>query len=1210
MTTAETSPISDSEKSRLVDHLREKVVAGLSGRDGADLVDVVPSRAVFAGLLHPARDLAAPTSVNEVSTAPGQDVSIGVDFRVLPDPGDSTVRLTLAPRWSHYYAVFPTYSQVLAANPAPTEKTAQPAAELRSDNPSVVGPPLDAPTEGEDSERNEDQAEAGVASSEDTVPEAETGGGRVVLPRVFRRINARPNPITVSISRVSGTVVAKAGEAEIGFALGEIRDAIAKDPECWRHLGDPSSGERSLGYRGVLASETAFLQALGGVQGDRIAVPEWSASLQVESQPDATVSGALRVKILLVNQTKRTEGGDAGLREDVLFDAGLDVTIESGQLAPFEFLLAPSDYKNTPTMPARGINCSVVRRLTPHVCLSTDTLPVFQQPLFRTRNQLQIVFSQLDTPEYLAVLRNIVVEMNAYLARWDTFLQDEAVRTFTDDERRACLADREAFAAETAQFELGIECLKDNALLARAFRLMNRVFGRLGAASGGRVTAWRLFQIGFIVSQLPALAVREMAPERDDDLSRRLNEVFPEVGVLWFPTGGGKTEAYLGLIATALLFDRLRGKKRGVSAWMRFPLRMLSLQQLERLARVVAALNVLREEEKDVAAGDVFAIGYFVGDDVTPNAISDDEMTRYATRDIDRQARKVLRKCPFCGALLRVEMNKQKWRLLHQCGNAECFSNKSPSMGEHRGSIPLFITDNEIYRYIPSILVGTVDKLAIISRSRYFSHILRGPLQRCSVHGYTSYDDCIERWNAGCQPGKRGLTQVEPERDPVPALLVQDELHLLRSELGVFNGHYEGLLRHLGSRISRPPKVLAATATIEAYDQHAFHVYLSRSRRFPVPSFEKGESFYATSEPLTIRRTFVGVRNHTRGIEDSVLRALTLYWLEIRRLEQAPERVAEILGRPDLPREQILAVLRLYDLSVVYVNRKATGGSILTRVGRINNVLQNNASEPVEAKLLTGDAVDDVGVTLERIDKELEATTDRRLNVLIATSLISHGVDLERINFMVMAGVPSRYAEYLQSTSRAARSHPGLVFVCFKGSDPREASQCDFFYPMHENIDRLIEAVAVNRYSSFAPRKTVPGLLAGVLLCDATPRLFGKSITKPLDHLPTLQVALGYKPQAKSGTRNNCVTADELRAAIHQIIGVDRVYPPASSAEVANARRVIDDALDDQLGLIARSLESQLKNAIRPLLSFRDVDEGIDFGSLDSASYVTRLRPR
>src|SRR5207244_1952388 len=131
------------------------------------------------------------------------------------------------------------------------------------------------------------------------------------------------------------------------------------------------------------------------------------------------------------------------------------------------------------------------------------------------------------------------------------FLETDAVRRFSPEEAAACGRDRDQFRAEIDRYRLGIDTLRRDPLLLDAFRFMNRVFGRLAVKSGGRVRAWRLFQIGFIVSQLPSLAVRQIAPDQDDEYSRKLREALPEVGVLWFPTGGGKTEAYLGLIATA-----------------------------------------------------------------------------------------------------------------------------------------------------------------------------------------------------------------------------------------------------------------------------------------------------------------------------------------------------------------------------------------------------------------------------------------------------------------------------------------------------------------------------------------------------------------------------------------------------------------------------------------------------------------------------------
>jgi hypothetical protein len=309
----------------------------------------------------------------------------------------------------------------------------------------------------------------------------------------------------------------------------------------------------------------------------------------------------------------------------------------------------------------------------------------------------------------------------------------------------------------------------------------------------------------------------------------------------------------------------------------------------------------------------------------------------------------------------------------------------------------------------------------------------------------------------------------------------------------------------------------------------------------------------------------------------------------------------------DASPEEIQAVLRLHDLSVCYVNRKATGGSLVEKLGRLEGSFQAAGLGSLKAELLTGDqTIDDVGAVIDRIEREISDTGEARLDIVVATSLISHGVDLERINMMAVCGMPSHYAEYVQASSRCGRSHPGIVLACFNGRDPRERSQYEFFAAMHENMDRLIEAVAVNRFASYAASKTVPGLLVGLLLSGLTPELFGSRITKPLDNIPTLQVALGMKP----GPNPPSIEVDALRDAILEIIGVDRVRPPASPAQVANAKLRTISAFDDLIAQIGRTMETRVQEVVHPLTSFRDVDEGIEFGSIDSAGIVAKMRAR
>lgn len=1202
-------PIGEDEKRALVEHFVERVIAGISGRDGEDLVDIVPSRSVFAGVLRPVRAADVRAARTGMTADPPSGNAIGLDFRILPKHPDETVHIRVRSRWSHYYAVFPIWEQLGATiRPHP----------LRD---SVESPPLSVSDSGDSSDLiDQPGTEDGLVPAADMPeiadeqPDEErpAATGQLILPRVFRRFNIVAPAIAVDLP-AGRSVRVTAGETEYASVIEQAQRSMLSDPFAWRHLSSPEKRERSIGDRTITTSAEKYAEALAALDGEKAPLPPWSVGLEVESGPDTTSPDALRVRVLLVNTTPDYDGeiADPGLQERSLLDAGISIEVDGGVLFPFDFLLAPKDYRSKSQMPAKGVNCAALWLPAFPNRIETETVPIFRQKLYRTKDNSELPFANLDGAGAIPELDNLGREMRKYLALWDGFLSREARNVLEESEIAACARDRDQFDLEVKRFQLGVETLRRDAKLFEAFRLMNRVFGRLAAVSNGRVKAWRLFQIGFIVSQLPSLAARELPTEASDDYAKHLREAFEEVGVLWFPTGGGKTEAYLGLIATALLYDRLRGKTRGVSAWMRFPLRMLSLQQLERLARVVAALNTLRAENADLQSGDPFATGYYVGDAVTPNSLSEDDIRRYERDGGLRERARLLRKCPFCGAQVNVEVLRSTWRLAHVCGNPDCFSNTSDTLGSLKGSLPLYIVDNEIYRYLPSVLIGTVDKLAVMGRNRYFSHIVRGANQRCRIHGYTSYDECIERWGAGCGCRASQMEKLPPMKDPGPSLLLQDELHLLKAELGVFNSHYEGLLRFLGSRAFLPPKVLAATATIEAYDTHAFHMYLSRARRYPQPAWANGESFYATSTPETNRRYYVGVLGHTRAVEEPALRLLAIYWREIRRLQLNPREAAQIIGRADLGDEEILAVLRLYDLSLAYVNRKATGGSLRDKLTQVDDFLALGDLAPLRSSLLTGDqTIEEVGATLERIEAEREDTGKPRLEVVVATNLISHGVDLERINMMVVCGMPSHYAEYVQSTSRAARSHPGIVFTVFKESDTRELSQYEFFPAIHENMDRLVEAIAVNRFASFAPQKTVPGILTGLLLCAYTPDLYGSRITKPLDDVATLQTALGMRPAAATGTRANCVDPADLQNAIEEVIGVDKPHPPASTGQIDNLRKQVEQAFADQMGIIGRTLERRVQQALDPLISFRDVDEGVDFASVESSSLLARLRTR
>jgi len=495
------------------------------------------------------------------------------------------------------------------------------------------------------------------------------------------------------------------------------------------------------------------------------------------------------------------------------------------------------------------------------------------------------------------------------------------------------------------------------------------------------------------------------------------------------------------------------------------------------------------------------------------------------------------------------------------------------------------------------VLVGTVDKLAILGFQKHFAHIISGVNQRCPSHGYASFGQCVESGSGPCKVALKDFDRLQPEKDPVPAFLIQDELHLLKEELGTFNAHYEGFLQYMSAKQhQKPSKILAATATIEAYETQIYHLYLKDANRFPQPSWRSGESFYATSTPTVYRRLYGGILTHQRNPESASLRILEIYNQKVQWMRDQPKAAIEELGLNKVTEDDFLDFLRLYDLSLTYVNRKATGGNIAYGLSeRVSPQLPHRLS----VSLLTGDnTMIEVGQAIEQIERERHEVEGPRLDVLIATSLISHGVDLERINFLSMVGMPSKYAEYIQASSRAARNHVGLVMVCFKRSDLRERSQYHYFLPNHRYLDRLVESVSINRYSSFAAQRTVPGLIVGLLLLHYSRVLYNKrQIKKPLDNMRELQKMI------TSGD----ISIEQLNDDLQNIIGIH--HPKLNELQRRYVIDSITQALQTNWDQIQRSFDSRLGDAIHPMLSFRDVDETLDFiADGPAGAFVDRIR--
>ncbi len=426
--------------------------------------------------------------------------------------------------------------------------------------------------------------------------------------------------------------------------------------------------------------------------------------------------------------------------------------------------------------------------------------------------------------------------------------------------------------------------------------------------------------------------------------------------------------------------------------------------------------------------------------------------------------------------------------------------------------------------------------------------------------------------------------------DPVPSLIIQDEMHLLREELGVFDAHYEGLLVELqrSSRSAMPSKILAASATIEQFDDQMRQIYGRRPRSFPTPGFTRTQSFYLTEQENT-RRLYVGVLPHYRRKADvaAILQARLL--MEVAAFQN------ELLRGPSwvsADEDEAAAVLFNYETSLAYVNSKIHGDQIADEISRLSDVLQDHGEDRIASRVLTGQVkIADLAEPISRIEQDtLAVPRSERIRALIGTSVVSHGVDLERLNILVMAGLPPGVADYIQATSRSGRVHAGLVVTVFDSFNRRERSAFTNFVSFHRFLDRMVEPVPVNRYAYFGADRTLPGIVLSLLwdLCR-DPQLNGPP--------EGIRRARSLQPWWNA-------QGPHLKPAVRERI--ERTY---RTAVPGLAERMLEDELiervlnrwdNHELPAMQRFGHDMSRQLFRErvLSSFRDVDERVLFNAM------------
>jgi hypothetical protein len=759
---------------------------------------------------------------------------------------------------------------------------------------------------------------------------------------------------------------------------------------------------------------------------------------------------------------------DRDFQDLAIYDARLRVTVEEpAHLRPQMLGFAQDDlrYEKVATVVGRGRGCVAMPGETA-ASIVAETLPLHTQYVAQSNNYgVDLTFAGLAA-DYVPSLEGIAVAMRDFLRDWE--LGESEGEAGAQQARR-----REQFENEIERFELGCDLLRLDTRLSRAFTLANRSFAFAKPVG----FEWRLFQLVFIVSELGALAGRE------DPSDPKLRRELDHVDVLWFPTGGGKTEAYLGLILVALFFDRFRGKLAGASAWLLFPLRMLSVQQLARISDVVYHAEQVRTTES--IAGDPFTIGYLVGSGNTPNKLSRRaqngwwpglaEFARW-TED-ERDERRLVGACPSCrGAdCVGLDADLATSRLVHICRSC-------------RFQLPIFASDEEIMRYQSSVIVSTVDKMTSFSFNEQLTSINRGPRKRCPVHGWYTHDACVV---PGCTTNVTEHGDPIGFHDPTPALWIQDELHLVREDLGVFASHYHTMIAELARGAGHEPsKVISATATIEQYEDQLTQVYGRSPRLFPIggPTLEK--NFYTEMAP-EVRRMYLGILPSGGGtVKVDLAGAVSAQLVEaIHTLTDNPSPLLAELEAQGIVinADEARRILFDYELVLAYVNSKAHGVVINDDFARLSERFISNGEDRVHSEYLMGEtSLGELASVVAAVQEGTQAVPrSERIRALVGTSVVSHGVDLDRLNFEILAGMPTSYAMYIQAASRAGRSHVGLVVSIFDRSNRRETSMYQSFATTHAALEKMVEPVPVNRFATRAVERTLPGILCALLLDES-----------------------------------------------------------------------------------------------------------------------------
>ncbi len=1067
-------------------------------------------------------------------------------------------------------------------------------------------------------------------------------------------------------------------------------------------------------------------------------VPDFDAQILVQPLRDPLEPGTFSIRIAFENLRESDAAKECGL-----FNVSITTELPEGALGPMRLERVRRSYHlaGFMTMPAIGVNGGVrdLGIVDGVRSLRTTWMPRYVLPRMHATQipAVPTAYGRLgqeatDLTE-LAALPRALRDWIEIVGR-DTVLSVPGEEGSVDDEtaqRNRFQDDLQAWRNEAARIATGVDLLSaaqeawrrdpasGQAAPYRAWLLLNRAFAAASPdRDGDPPSGWRLFQLAFVLAHVPTFASR--LPHYAQHFDAAFDE--DSASLLYMATGGGKTEAFFGTIVYALFLDRLRGKHRGITAMMHYPLRLLTVQQAQRLARLLARAEMVRRAER--VGGNPFEIGFWVGGTNTPNATEKrpgdvvdalrcvpvwnhprarDEGALLASQDrIDREyaaanaAWNKLPLCPFCTSTLGTGLRlfpQHHHRLGIVCLNNACEWNRCyPAVSCE--PLPFLLADTDIYRRAPSVLIGTIDKLALLGQSTTTVDRIAGMfgLARWVEGGPTG----LLHMTSGAAPNAAptaDLHQVAPAfseglevfLDPFPSLIVQDEMHLLEESLGTFGGIFEtglfawlsrlaGILGQRACRVpgapDRPrlPHVIGATATAADVAKHTRALYQRRVIQFPHPgpslhggfytrmaSFEQGGTA-ATARQDAIAtprgreaaapwgRLYASLMTNGRLHTVTTLSVLAAHASTITRWQRdlastvgtrqaraaaeieecvsderwGDERRAAVQAAAANGRfDQLAALVDLHRIQLTYVTNKKGGDQILSaleaEVREAHLAMgPDYALTAFQMELISGGV--DIG-GIQAVIREAERPFDpmrddisRALRGIVATSAISHGVDVDAFNAMAFAGMPSDIAEYIQASSRIGRAHVGFSLLIPTPQTRRDRFVVEVHESFHRLLERMIAPPAVERWADRAIDRTIPSLvqmwLAGV-------RHQERFVAAALEQKG--QVTVPTTVEQVERLLRDPRAFDDCVAFVVEAVGIGaRTGAPsnpiyyADLVRAAAARIQATIASGDFTGRLSDFWGNPLTGLQRPMTSLRDVDAA---GRIRASNRTARNQP-